>query len=62
VYSTTVVRRKADDGGDYNVCLVDLAEGVRMMSRVVSVAPQDVRIGMRVTARIAAGLVEFTPA
>jgi uncharacterized OB-fold protein len=33
-----------------------------MMSRVVSVAPQDVRIGMRVTARIAAGLVEFTPA
>jgi uncharacterized OB-fold protein len=62
VYSTTVVRRKPADGGDYNVCLVDLAEGVRMMSRVVSIAPQDVKIGMRVTARIADGLVEFTPA
>jgi len=62
VYSTTVVRRKPADGGDYNVCLVDLAEGVRMMSRVASIAPQDVRIGMRVTARIAEGLVEFLPA
>lgn len=62
VYSTTVVRRRPADGGDYNVCLVDLDEGVRMMSRVVSVAPQDVRIGMAVKARIAGGLVEFTPA
>ncbi len=62
VYSTTVVRRKPADGGDYNVCLVDLAEGVRMMSRVVSVPPESVQIGMRVKARIAEGLVEFTPA
>jgi len=62
VYSTTVVRRKPADGGDYNVCLVDLVEGVRMMSRVVSIAPQDVKIGMNVKARIAEGLVEFTPA
>ncbi|MDH4096524.1 MAG: Zn-ribbon domain-containing OB-fold protein [Betaproteobacteria bacterium] len=62
VYSTTVVRRKPGDGGDYNVCLVDLAEGVRMMSRVAGVAPQDVTIGMAVKARIAEGLVEFTPA
>ncbi|MGH8687484.1 MAG: Zn-ribbon domain-containing OB-fold protein [Burkholderiales bacterium] len=62
VYSTTVVRRKPADGGDYNVCLVDLVEGVRMMSRVVSVAPTDVKIGMAVKTRIADGLVEFTPA
>jgi uncharacterized OB-fold protein len=62
VYSTTVVRRKSADGGDYNVCLVDLAEGVRMMSRVAGVTPQDVKIGMSVKARIADGLVEFTPA
>jgi uncharacterized protein len=62
VYSTTVVRRKPADGGDYNVCLVDLEEGVRMMSRVAGIAAQDVRIGMAVTARIADGLVEFTPA
>ena len=62
VYSTTVVRRKPADGGDYNVCLVDLAEGVRLMSRVAGVAPQEVKIGMAVRARIAQGLVEFTPA
>ena len=62
VYSTTVVRRKPADGGDYNVCLVDLAEGVRMMSRVVSVPPEAVKIGMPVKARVAEGLVEFTPA
>ena len=62
VYSTTVVRRKSADGGDYNVCLVDLAEGPRMMSRVVTVAPQEVKIGMAVKARIAGALVEFTPA
>lgn len=62
VYSTTVVRRKPADGGDYNVCLVDLAEGVRMMSRVASIPPADVQIGMAVKARIADGLVEFVPA
>jgi uncharacterized OB-fold protein len=62
VYSTTVVRRKPADGGDYNVCLVDLAEGVRMMSRVVTVPPETVKIGMAVKARIGEGLVEFTPA
>ena len=62
VYSTTVVRRKSADGGDYNVCLVDLAEGPRMMSRVVNVPPAEVKIGMAVRARITEGLVEFTPA
>lgn len=62
VYSTTVVRRKSADGGDYNVCLVDLAEGPRMMSRVAGLAPEQVKIGMPVSARIAAGLVEFIPA
>ncbi|MDX3987611.1 DNA-binding protein [Achromobacter spanius] len=52
VYSTTVVRRKPDAGGDYNVALIDLHEGVRMMSRVEGVAPADVRIGMAVRARV----------
>jgi hypothetical protein len=56
------VRRKPADGGDYNVCLVDLAEGPRMLSRVAGVAPEEVRIGMAVKARIADGLVEFTSA
>lgn len=62
VYSTTIVRRKPADGGDYNVCLVDLAEGPRMLSRVAGIAPDQVKIGMTVKARIAEGLVEFTPA
>ncbi|MFC4274545.1 Zn-ribbon domain-containing OB-fold protein [Achromobacter aloeverae] len=52
VYSTTVVRRKPDAGGDYNVALVDLEEGVRLMSRVDGVAPADVRIGMPVQAKV----------
>jgi uncharacterized OB-fold protein len=66
VYSTTVVRRKAEKGGDYNVALVDLKEGVRMMSRVEGVPPDQVRIGQAVKARIIAegdgNLVVFTPA
>lgn len=52
VYSTTVVRSRPDKGGDYNIALIDLAEGPRMMSRVVDVEPAAVRIGMRVRAKI----------
>ena len=56
--STTrwVVRRKADKGGDYNVALIDLKEGARMMSRVEGVAPTEVKIGMAVSAHI--GLID----
>lgn len=63
VYATTTVRRKAEAGGDYNVVLIDLDEGVRLMSRVEGVAPADVTIGQRVQARVAVkegvGLVVF---
>lgn len=52
VYSTTVVRRKPERGGDYNVALIDLEEGPRMMSRVEGVAPDKVAIGMAVKAKI----------
>ncbi len=66
VYSTTIVRRRPDRGGDYNVALIDLDEGVRMMSRVEGVAPEAVTIGMRVHSRIIEGdegpMVVFTPA
>lgn len=62
VYSTSVVRRKPDAGGDYNVALIDLDEGVRMMSRVEGMAPADVRIGMRVKARVAPAAGDATPA
>ena len=65
VYSTTTVRRKPDAGGDYDVSVVELDEGVRMMSRVTGIAPDAVKIGMRVRARVAehngANLVMFDP-
>ena len=51
VYSTTVIRQKPPKT-DYNLALIDLAEGPRMMSRVEGLAPQDVKIGMSVRAKI----------
>jgi uncharacterized OB-fold protein len=52
VYAVTTVRRKPDAGGDLNVSLIDLDEGPRLMSRVANLAPDQVRIGQRVRARI----------
>ena len=52
VYSTTVNRRSPEKGGTFNVALIDLAEGPRMLSRVTGIAPEDIRIGMKVRARI----------
>ncbi|MGG4053968.1 Zn-ribbon domain-containing OB-fold protein [Delftia tsuruhatensis] len=51
VYSTTVVRARPPQA-PYNVALIDLAEGPRVLSRVEGVAAQEVRIGMPVLARI----------
>jgi len=51
VYATTVVRTKPPLR-PYNVALVDLEEGPRIMSRVEGIAPDEVRIGMMVRARI----------
>ena len=63
VYSTTTIRQKPDRGGDYNLSIIELAEGPKMMSRVEGAAPDAVRIGMEVRARIAeaegASLVVF---
>lgn len=51
VYATTVMRVRPP-AQPYNVCLVELEEGPRMMSRVEGIDPQDVRVGMPVQARI----------
>jgi uncharacterized OB-fold protein len=51
VHSVTVVSCKPPLE-PYNVVLVDLAEGPRMMSRIDSIHPAAVRIGMAVSARI----------
>jgi uncharacterized OB-fold protein len=65
VYSTSVVRQKPPTP-NYNVALIDLAEGPRMMSRVVGIAPEEVRIGMAVRAKIVAdheaAVLVFEPA
>jgi uncharacterized protein len=53
VYSVTIVRPRPP-AADYNVVLVELEEGPRLISRVDGVAPADVKIGMRVRARIVA--------
>jgi uncharacterized OB-fold protein len=66
VYATTIVRDRPEKGGDRNIALIDLAEGARLMSRVEGLAPEAVRIGMRVKARIVLDvggpLVVFDPA
>ena len=51
VYATTVVRKKPPEPS-YNVALIDLDEGVRMMSRVEGPEPDAVAIGLKVRARI----------
>lgn len=50
VYATTVVHPQ--QGTPYNVALIDVDEGFRMMSRVEDVTPRDVKIGMRVKFRV----------
>ena len=50
VHATTVVTPQKGD--PYNVALIDVDEGFRMMSRVEDIAPLDVRIGMRVKFRV----------
>ncbi len=47
VYSTTTVRTGAEP---YNISLIDLEEGPRLMAAVIDCNPDDVRIGMPVTA------------
>ena len=51
VYATTVVH-PAREGTPYNVALIDCDEGFRLMSRVEDIAPEAVRISMRVKFRV----------
>jgi uncharacterized OB-fold protein len=65
VYSTSVMRERPPVQS-YNVALIDLHEGPRMMSRVEGIPPEQVRIGMRVRAKIVKddtqSLLVFVPA
>lgn len=57
VYATTVKRVKPP-AADVNIAIVELDEGPRMMTHVQGIAPDAVRIGMRVRACIVDGLDE----
>ncbi len=52
VHATTVVRQMGfppfRDRTPYNLAIVELAEGPRMLTHVNGIAPEDVRIGMAV--------------
>ena len=51
VYSVTVLHPKPPEAA-YNVVLIDLEEGPRLMSRVDGIAADEVKIGMPVQAKI----------
>lgn len=59
VYSTTTVHARE---GVHNVAIVDLDDGIRVMSEVLGMAPGDVRIGMDVRARDDDGRIVFDAA
>src|SRR5438045_9760264 len=65
VYSSTVIRQKPPTP-NYNVALIELAEGPRMMSRIEGITPEQVKIGMPVKAKVIVEgeqpLVVFEPA
>ena len=50
VYAATVIAPKGEAA--YNVALIDMDEGFRLMSRVESIPAEQVRIGMRVKVRV----------
>jgi uncharacterized OB-fold protein len=54
VHACTVVSRHPDKGGPYNVVLVDMSDGIRLMSHVPDQGDRDVPIGTNVTAKIEA--------
>lgn len=66
VYACSVIMGKPGTDSDYAVVLVDLQEGVRLMSHVVDCDQHAVTIGMPVSARIiekeGKPLVVFAPA
>jgi uncharacterized OB-fold protein len=51
VHATTTVRQKPPTP-DYNVAVIELDEGPRLMSRVEGVPASDVKIDMRVRAKV----------
>jgi len=50
VYASTTVHKRSQD--PYNVSMIELDDGFRMMSSVTDIEPDQVKIGMRVAVRM----------
>lgn len=50
IHAVTVISPRGE--APYNVVLVDMDEGFRLMSRVEGLAPEEVRIGLRVRMQV----------
>jgi uncharacterized OB-fold protein len=59
VYATTTLFPR--NGKPYDVSLIDMDEGFRLMSRVESIEAMDVKIGMRVKVRMIPGKDDQAP-
>jgi uncharacterized OB-fold protein len=55
VYATTTTTDVKKGMPDYNVCMVEVDEGFRMMSRIEDIPSSEVKIGMRVKMRMHPG-------
>jgi len=60
VYATTINRQRPEKGGDYNIAMIELEEGPRIMSKVTGMAPEEVKVGLRVAAYV--GELDGAPA
>jgi len=45
VYAVTTVSRRPEKGGNYNISIVELEEGPRLMTRVIDADPESITIG-----------------
>ena len=52
VFATTTTSRRPEQGGNYNISIIELEEGPRMMSKVIGINSEKVEIGMKVKAEI----------
>jgi len=59
VYTATTLYARGEE--PYNVSLIDVDEGFRMMSSVINLPPDDVTIGLRVTLAISTDGAEAIP-
>lgn len=65
VYASTTIRHSLGKGGAYNVSIIELDEGPRLLSRVEDIDVEDVHIGMPVAVRIdrldGLAILQFVP-